>query len=40
MLAILRAFPGYTYSTLMAEDTAFIRLLAIEALGSEPKGGE
>jgi len=40
MLAILRAYPGYTYSTLMAEDTEFLRLLALEALGTDTEGGE
>ncbi|WP_405960828.1 hypothetical protein OG235_28085 [Streptomyces sp. NBC_00024] len=34
MLGILRRFPNYTYSTLMQEDTAFLRLLAIEAAGT------
>ena len=37
MLGLLRAFPGYTYGTLLAEDTEFVRLLAIEAMGTAPR---
>lgn len=47
VLGLLRQFPGYTYSTLMQEDTRLLRLLAIEQLGTpdEPdtdtlEGGE
>lgn len=35
MLGILQAFPGYTFSTLMEEDTEFIRLIAIRAMGTK-----
>lgn len=33
---LLREFPGYTYSSLMDEDAAFLRLVKIEAMGRRP----
>lgn len=33
-LGLLERFPGYTLTTLLAEDTLLLRLLAIEALGT------
>lgn len=46
LLGLLRQFPGYTLTTLLAEDTLLLRLLAIEALGTpdepdtDPEGGD
>lgn len=34
MLGVLERFSGYTYSSLMAEDAEFVRLLAIEERGT------
>lgn len=34
---LLREFPGYTYSSLMNEDAAFLRLVKIEAMGRRPE---
>ena len=33
---LLREFPGYTYSSLMNEDAAFLRHVKIEAMGRRP----
>lgn len=33
LLGILREFPGYTLSTLLAEDAALIQLMEIERRG-------
>lgn len=42
LLGLLRAFPGYTLGSLLAEDAALLRLLKVEALGKppEPPGGD
>lgn len=37
MTALLRAYPGYTYTTLMAEDAEFLRLHNIANHG---RGGD
>lgn len=34
MIGLLQRFPGYTYSTLMEEDTELLRLLNIVDAGS------
>jgi hypothetical protein len=34
LLSILRRFPGYTLTTLLAEDARLLQLLAIEARGN------
>lgn len=34
MLTVLREFPGYTLSSLLAEDAELLRLIAIERLGT------
>lgn len=34
MISLLQRFPGYTYSTLMEEDTELLRLLNIVDAGS------
>lgn len=43
VLELLRRFPGYTLTTLLAEDFELLRLLKIEALGRReevPDDGE
>ncbi len=36
-LGLMRRFPGYTLSQLLAEDALLIQLLKIEALGGGPE---
>lgn len=39
ILGLLERFPGYTLSTLLAEDAHLLRLLKITELGT-PEGGD
>ncbi len=40
LLHLLRTFPGYTLTTLLAEDTRLLQLLAIEARGRIDDDGQ
>ncbi len=39
---MLREFPGYTLTSLLAEEATLLRLVTIEAMGrrEDPEGGE
>jgi hypothetical protein len=38
VLGLLQRFPGYTFSSLMEEDSELIRLVAIHAMGTKQEG--
>lgn len=38
ILGALERFGGYTLTSLLAEDSELLRLLAIENMGTEPRG--
>jgi len=40
LLGLLERFPGYTLSSLLAEDTELMRLVKIEELGGARDRGE